>query len=410
MKLLKVDTVEEARQKVRDMAEDMGIRTDYTELSAALGKALAEDIRAAEPVPAFPRSTVDGYAVCPSDTSGASESMPVFLEIAGEVCMGQKAPCMVRSGECVYVPTGGMIPEGAGAVVMEEYCELFSGSEAAVYQPVSQGANIIRAGGDMEAGTLVLKRGTRLRPQEIGVLAALGVTEVKVLRPWSVTIISTGDELVPPIKQPAPGQIRDINTYVLQAQALRQQMEVSGVHVLKDDRALLVNAARAAMTDSDIVVISGGSSQGRKDVTCSVVEELASEGAFTHGLALKPGKPTILGYDKPSHTLFAGLPGHPAAAMLVFELIIGHLWRTMSTGQTDAPITARLSMNVPAAPGRMTCQLVRLERDEAGELWAAPVFGRSGLISLLARADGYVLAGENQEGIRRGETAEVYRI
>ncbi len=410
MKLLNVDTVGQARQKILTAMGNPTPEVIEKELLDAQGAVLAEDLCAGESVPSFRRSTVDGYAVCAADTGGAGESIPAFLKIAGEVEMGKAADVSVTPGTCVYVPTGGMIPEGADAVVMVEYCELFSDFEAAVYQSVSVGANIVEAGDDMKEGQKVLFRGTRLGPASIGVLASLGITRVKVYRPWKIFIISTGDELVPPGGKPKPGQVRDINTYGICAMAQKLGFEVTGCAVLKDERGLLFQTAAKAMEDSDIVVVSGGSSQGKKDETNSVIDELASEGAFTHGLALKPGKPTILGYDRPSKTLLVGLPGHPAAAMLVFELLVGWLWRAVTGEREPYPRMAEISTNLPAAPGKLTCQLVHLKRMEDGRLLACPIFGRSGLISTLSRSDGYLLIEENQEGLKKGEQVFVYEI
>lgn len=239
MKLLHVDTVEQARDKVKAVLSEKGMEVLECGLTEALGKVLAEDIYAGEPVPAFRRSTVDGYAVRHQDTGGASESLPVFLNITGEVVMGQEALMGIHPGECVYVPTGGMLPEGADAMVMVEYCELFSKKEAAIYQSVPQGANVVQPGDDMKTGELVLPRGTLLRAQEIGALAAPG----EILR---------------------PGQVRDINTYSLCAQAEQMGFEVREHFVLKDDRTLLRDTIRKAMEHSDIVAVSGGEFSGQK--------------------------------------------------------------------------------------------------------------------------------------------------
>lgn len=408
MKLLTVDTVEEARKKAMQALADKEPKTECRELLSAVGFCLASDICAGEPVPSFVRSTVDGYAVKAADTGGASESLPAFLKIVGEVQMGQEASVKIMPGTCAYVPTGGMVPEGADAVVMVEYCEHFLDNQTAVYQTVACGANVVNIGEDMKAGEIVLKRGTVLRPQEIGALAALGVTKVCVYVPWSLTVISTGDELVSPGEQPEKGQIRDINTYGICAQAQKMHLKVENCYVLKDDRNLLTDTVRKAMETSDIVVISGGSSQGKKDVTNSVIDEAASEGAFTHGLALKPGKPTIIGYDRPTQTLLLGLPGHPAAAMIVFELTAGWLWRTRTGQKEPYTFPAVMSVNLPAAPGKKTCQLVKITEDEKGNKEAVPVLGRSGMITTLTRADGYIEVDVNQEGLKKGDAVEVH--
>uniref|UniRef100_UPI003AB74184 molybdopterin molybdotransferase MoeA n=1 Tax=Eisenbergiella sp. TaxID=1924109 RepID=UPI003AB74184 len=408
MKLLKVDTIDEARRKIADAVKEKGRKTVKKGILDAVGYVLAEDICCSEPVPAFRRSTVDGYAVRSLDTGGASENMPVFLKITGEVQMGCPAEMKLHAGECVYVPTGGMVPDGADAMVMVEFCELFSSEEAAVYKAASCGAYVVQAGEDMKAGEAVLKRGRKIRPQEAGALAALGITGVQVYEPFCISIISTGDELVSPQEVPSPGQVRDINTYGLHALALKLNFRIQHEAVLRDDRTLLKNTVKSFMPDSDIVVVSGGSSQGKKDVTASVIEEIASEGVFTHGLALKPGKPTITGYDEPSGTLLLGLPGHPAAAMMVFEILAGWLWREL-TGEKEAfGITAVMSTNLPSAPGRQTCQLVKLKKEEDGQNVAVPVLGSSGLITILTKADGYVITGEHAEGLKKGEQVTVY--
>lgn len=410
MKLLTVDTVEEAREKVLSRLRDKKMRTEEKGLLDALDLCLAEDIYAGEQVPAFRRSTVDGYAVRAADTGGASESIPAFLKMKKEVFMGEAAEENIEPGTCAYVPTGGMVPEGADAVVMVEYCEPFLNDQTAVYQSLPQGANVVEAGEDMKKGELVLRKGTVLRPQEIGALAALGIMKVKVFAPWDITVISTGDEIVPPETVPEKGQVRDINTYGIYAQAKKMQMEVAGCYVLKDEKELLMKTVKKAMEGSDIVVVSGGSSQGKKDVTNVVIDTLASEGAFTHGLALKPGKPTILGYDKPSDTLLMGLPGHPAAAMIVFELLAGWLVREMTGRQEPPTYPAYMSVNLPAAPGRKTCQLVKIETAKDGRRMAVPVWGRSGMISILTKADGYVVMDVNQEGLKKGDITEVHCI
>lgn len=411
MELLKVDTLEEAREKIEQVLQDTRMRTEYKSLLNACGCTLAEDVYAPCMVPGFTRSTVDGYAVHSADTGGAAESLPVFLKIAGEVRMGEEADFILQPGECAYVPTGGMLPAGADACVMTEYCEEFGGLETAVYYTAACGENVVETGEDMQEGAKVLSRGDVIRPQTAGVLAALGITAVPVYVPWSLTIISTGDELVSPEIHPRPGQVRDINTYGIYAQAEKLKLSINNYFVIKDDKKLLVDTAKSAMEHSDIVVISGGSSKGKKDVTKEVIQEIASEGVFTHGLALKPGKPTILGYDKPTQTFFAGLPGHPAAAMLVFELLIKWLWQE-KTGKADAQwIPAVLSTNIPGAPGKRTCQLVRLVRQEGEpEYEAVPIWGKSGLIYTLASADGYIMIEEDKEGCKKGERVAVYLL
>ena len=420
MNLFQVDTVEQARQKMLAAFGSRQLETLLMDYQQAVGYVLAENLSAKEDIPGFDRSTVDGYAVRAADTAGAGESIPVFLHIVGSVEMGKVAPVAVGAGECAYVPTGGMIPEGADAVVMVEYCERFgggsanhdiSGGDVAVYESVSAGRNLVRRGDDAVAGDGLLCRGTLLRPQEIGVLAAAGITWVPVYQPFRTTIISTGDELVPPEQTPGPGQVRDLNTAALRTQAERAGFHIINTLVLRDEETLLTNALEEAVRggDSDIVLISGGSSQGEKDMTAQIIGKFAERGLLTHGLAIKPGKPTILAYNEAHGCLLVGLPGHPVSAMLVFETMLVWLWRTLTGQRFPLPIEAVIDQNVPGDPGKQTLQLVRLELTEQGYA-AKPVLGKSGLITRLAQSDGYMIIEQNREGVVKGEAMQVYLL
>lgn len=406
MNLLTVDTIEQAREKLEAAVSEKKERIEFIELKDALGRVLASDLVSPEPIPHFRRSTVDGYAVRASDTSGVTESIPVFLEMVEKIEIGTPAVRTIAPGQCTYVPTGGMVPEGADAVVMIEYCENFDETSIAVYDSVSAGRNIIGIGEDIREESLFLKKGTRLRPQEIGVLSSAGVHTVPVYKPWKITIISTGDELVPAEQKPEPGQIRDINTYVLEAMSRKYGFEVVEKKVLRDQRELLETAVKKGMETSDLVVVSGGSSQGEKDHTADVLDKLARPGVFTHGIALKPGKPTILGYDNGTKTILAGLPGHPAAAMLVFELLIVWLYRQETSQPEPKKTTAVMETNAAGAPGRSTCLLVELLEGEDHYI-ARPILGKSGLMTTLSRAHGYTMIGMNKEGLKTGETVRV---
>ncbi len=406
MNLLTVDTVEQAHEKLKDAVKEKKMLIEFIPLKDALGRVLASDLVSPEPIPHFRRSTVDGYAVRAADTQGVTESIPVFLKIVEKIAIGTPAVRMIQPGQCSYVPTGGMIPEGADAMVMVEYCENFDETSIAVYDSVSSGRNIIQIGEDIKEQDLFLKKGTRLRPQEIGVLSSAGIHTVPVYKPWTITIISTGDELVAADRKPEPGQIRDINTYVLEAMSQKCGFEVVEKLVLQDDRELLLQTVKGAMKHSDLVVLSGGSSQGEKDHTASVLDELGTPGVFTHGIALKPGKPTILGYDEKTETVLVGLPGHPAAAMIVFELIVVWLFRNMTQQQAPKDTVALMETNAASAPGKATCLLVELEDGPNGYI-AKPILGKSGLMTTLARAHGYTMISMNKEGLKAGEAVRV---
>ena len=406
MKLLKVDSLDEARKKLYQAAA--GILPDVVDcdIEDAMGKILGEDLHAAESVPGFRKSTVDGYAVIAGDTSGASDTIPSFFINRGEVEMGKATALSISSGECVYVPTGGMLPEGADAVVMVEHSEPFGGDQVAIYDAVSKGRNLIEIGDDILLGVTFLKKGKRLRAQEIGVLASMGFVKVPVYRPWKVTILSTGDELIPPGQPLKPGEIRDSNSYTAAAQCEKYGLEVVSRRILPDAEHLIRSAIGEAKESSDILIISGGSSQGKKDMTASLLDECSDPGVFTHGIAVKPGKPTILGMDDSSKTMLVGLPGHPVAAMLIFELLIGWVWQEATGTNKQPAITATLDTNTPGGAGRAMCLLVELSAGENGWM-ATPILGNSGLLSTLTHADGYVLVGANQEGLNRGDTVQV---
>ena len=424
MKLLTVDTLDEAREKIWNLVKNKNRKTETLALDEGQTRVLAEDIFAGEDIPGFDRSTVDGYAVVAADTAAAGDAIPVFLKQAGSVAMGKSASFSLRSGECAYVPTGGMIPPGADAVVMVEYAEVLSegyperyreryrtGScgSVAVYEPVASGAGVALKGEDAGKGDLLLRRGALIRPQEIGALAAAGFTSFKAFIPPALSIISTGDELVPPGNRPRPGEIRDVNTLALKALALKHGYNVVSVSVLPDDEGRLDAAVREALTVSDVVIIAGGSSQGEKDSTAKVINRVAKPGVFTHGLALKPGKPTILGWDDESQTLFAGLPGHPVAAIMVFHLLLGWLLDKLFCRVCPFTIPAKISCNIPGASGRTLCQPVTLHL-ENGVYFAEPVFGKSGMITTLTKASGFIIVDMNKEGLKKDEPVMVHLL
>ncbi|MDR1603280.1 MAG: molybdopterin molybdotransferase MoeA [Gracilibacteraceae bacterium] len=407
MELLQVDTLETARGKLRACLLETPLQTEEAVFPAAFGRILAEDLRAEEDIPAFKRSTVDGYALAAKDTAAAGTSIPALLRQVGAVEMGRPAEITLQAGECAYVPTGGMVPAGADAVVMVEYCQTFGQAGVAVSAAVAAGENIVLPGDDVSRGARLLARGARLRVREEALLAAAGIRRLQVYTPLRVAVISTGNELVPPETRPRPGQVRDVNTTALAALARAAGFRVETTAVLADDAELLLATARRAALSCDLVLISGGSSQGEDDLTAAVLARAADQGLCAHGLALKPGKPTILAYDRATRTVFVGLPGHPLSALIVFDLLIAQVWREL-TGAAGMPaLPAMLTRPVAGSPGKDTVQLVALTGGESGQYLAAPLFTKSGLVSGLARADGYILIDRNTEGLRRGATVRV---
>ncbi len=409
MQLLQVATVEQAREKLSTLFAQIPRRVERVPLTAASGRVCAEDLAADAPIPAFRRSTMDGYAVRALDTAAAGDGTPVFLRLIGQVEMGRGAGLSVGPGECAYVPTGGMMPEGADAMVMVEYCELFGTDGVAAYQAVAPGQHVVQPGEDADTGERLVRKGALLSPQHIGALAAAGIASVPVFAKISLALISTGDELVPPENTPATGQVRDINTHALRALAERNQFSVSCTRVLSDDGDALRALIQDLMPMCEIIAVSGGSSQGNKDVTRQVLDSVSAQGVFLHGLAIKPGKPTILGYDATSQTMLAGLPGHPVSAMMVFELLFSWLARRAFAMPEPVRIPATLSEPVPGAEGKLTCCSVRLI-EAGGRYQAVPVHGKSGLITTLTQADGFFTIDRNREGVSAGETVLVQLI
>ena len=407
MQLLTVDTLDIARQKIFSYLQKETLLIEEKLLLDSQNCVLAQDIYAPFAVPHFKRSTVDGYAICHKDSIGVTESLPSFLKIIGKVEMGQENTFSIKSGECVYVPTGGMLPQGADSMIMLEYTEKLTEDEIAIYQNVAYNAGVVNIGEDMEEKSLVLKKGTRLRPHEIGVLAALGITSVLVYAKPIVAIISLGDEILAPEQELTMGKVYDINSYGLYAQAKKFGFDVLSITRVCDDRNQIKNTIIKLMQLADIVVLSGGSSQGEKDFTASLLGELASSGVLTHGIAIKPGKPTITAYDEFSKTLLLGLPGHPVAAMLLFELLAQSVYNQLMDCKEENCIVAKMANNFPSADGKLTCQLVDLIIQNK-EYIATPIFSKSGLISSLAKAQGYILVDMNTEGIKKDEQVLVH--
>lgn len=408
MKLLTVDKVSEARRKLKECCGALMPGNESIGLADAAGRILASDIFSKENIPPYRRSIMDGYAVRTADVGAAGDMIPSMLKVSGEVILGSDSTGIsVDPGCCVYVPTGGYVPDGADAVVMVEYCEPFGNGMLAVSKSASPGENVVQVGEDIAEGDLLLPKGRKLRPQDIGVLAAAGVSSVPVVIPWKVTVISTGDELVSPDETPGPGRIRDINTYTIAARSASEGFSIVRMISVKDDEDAIERALETAKADSDVVVMSGGSSQGKKDMSADLIGKAADSGIITHGIAAKPGKPTITAYDSASNTMFIGLPGHPAAALMVYEQLLIHLWHDFTGCDDGITVKARVNTNIPAAPGRMTFQLVRLISGE-DETEAVPVFARSGMISPMSSSDGYFVMSENTEGIRPGDRVTVY--
>jgi len=383
------------------------IATETIPILDALDRVLAESLAAPGPLPAFARSTVDGYAVRAADTFGASEALPAYLTVIGEAPMGRVPAFEIGQTQAAIIHTGGMLPPGADAIVMIERTQKAREDEIEVLRSVAVGENVIQIGEDVKTGDLLLERGRRLRPQDLGGLAAIGVAHVTVAKRPRVAILATGDEVVPPDIEPAPGQVRDVNTYTVAGIVERAGGIAVPRGIIRDDFDALYQAARSAIDTADALVLSAGSSVSVRDMTSDVIGQLGPPGVLVHGVSIKPGKPTILAMcdGKPAF----GLPGNPVSAMVVADLFITPtLWRMQGLAQpiTHRTIQARLARNVASTPGREDYIQVRLvERD--GEVWADPVFGKSNLIYTLVKAAGLMIVPLDANGVQEGERVEV---
>lgn len=401
--MLSVKTPEEVLALIEEEFAPLPGRGERVPLGAALGRVLEEDVTAGEYVPGFDRSTVDGYALRARDTFGCSDAIPAILRLTGQVLMGQGAEQNLEPDCCIAVPTGGAVPAGADSVVMLEYTEDYGDGSIGIAKAAAPGQNMIFKGDDVYPGKPVLAAGRLLTDRDIGALAAIGCTRVPVVKKPRVGILSTGDELVPPEQLPGPGQIRDVNGPMLQAIFTAAGAEVTDYGIIKDEEKQLKVALKAAQNTCDLVVISGGSSVGVKDATCRVIESLGT--LLLHGIAIKPGKPTILG--KCGGKPIVGLPGHPVAAYFVTKLFVLPLLRRLMGQKVQTfTVTARLSESLSANHGRAQYQCVKL-RQTGDFLTAHPIRSKSGLITTLAGADGFFCISRDCEGLPEGAEIQV---
>ena len=374
----------------------------------ALGRVTAVELFASEDLPSFPRSTVDGYSLRAADTFGASEGLPAYFSVAGEVSMGQMARVSVGQGEAAVTYTGGMLAGGADAVVMVENTQQVDSGTIEVSRPVAPGENMVQPGEDVRAGEIILPRGHLLRPQDLGGLTALGITNIPVARRPRVAILSMGDEVVAPDEYPGPGQIRDINSYTIAAQVTQAGGLPALLGIVGDDFEAQLAAARLGLKRADALVFSAGSSVSSRDLTADIINALGEPGVLVHGLSIRPGKPAIVGLvdGKPAF----GLPGNPVSAMIVFDLLVRPaLYHLAGCANPPQPPTTRATLNrdIASAPGREDYVPVRLVQNDNGDLAAEPVFGKSNLIYTLIRADGLVQVPLDRAGLYAGESVAV---
>ncbi|MDR5683765.1 MAG: molybdopterin molybdotransferase MoeA [Armatimonadota bacterium] len=383
-------TVDEAVDRFLGTVRPQPRGSEIVRLEHVLGRITAQDLVAPEDLPPFDRSAVDGYAVRCADVAGASAEAPATLRVVGEVRVGEAARVSLLPGQAVRIPTGGMLPEGADAVVMQEHCDR-QGERLAVHTSVQAGANVVCQAADVRRGEVVALAGTRIRPQELGLLAGLGIVEVPCCVPPRVAIFSTGDEVVPADRTPMPGQVRDMNRHSLAGQVSRLGAVPLVGGILSDEAEAVERRLRDAMHSADVLLVSGGSSVGARDVLAEVVPRLGAPGVVVHGVAIKPGKPTLLALC--DGKVVIGLPGNPVSAMVVFEAFARPVLEAMLGLRPDLRgarrVLARLAQRLRAPADRE--EFVRVRIAGRGDCPVAhPVLGGSAIITTMTRADGYV--------------------
>ena len=399
------------------------IDSESMDIIHALSRFTAADTFAPHPLPDFPRTTVDGYAVRAQDTFGASDSLPAYLTLIGEVPMGDTPSFEIGDGQCALIHTGGMLPNGADAAVMVEYTQRIVGAERRsalapteeieIFKSVADGENVIRIGEDVAQNQLVIPKGTQLRPAEIGGLMALGFTSINVAKKPRVGLISTGDEVIDPSQTPRPGQVRDINSYTLGALVEKAGGVAVRYGIFSDQFEALREAAAKALSECDVVIITAGSSASTRDMTADVIRTLGEPGVLVHGINTRPGKPTILGVCNGKAVI--GLPGNPVSALVngylfvvpVIEKLLGALLKPKAT------VMAKLTVNLPSQAGREDWQPVKLivnRQSSVVNYEAEPIFGKSNLIFTLASADGLLRIHPDATGLSAGEIVEVVLI
>lgn len=412
---------DEAREKLLAALSRATPDSEILAVDSALGRVTAEDIVAPHPLPEFPRTTVDGYAVRAADTFGATDSLPAYLHLIGEVPMGDEPSIEIGAGQCALIHTGGMLPDGADAVVMLEYTQQIVGAgsvrpEIEVFKSVADGENVIHIGEDVAKDQIVIPKGATLRPAEIGGLMALGITSLRVARKPRVGLISTGDEVIEPGQYPRPGQVRDINSYTLGALIEKSGGIPVRYGIIGDEFELLKSASAKALNECDVVLVTAGSSASTRDMTAEVIRQLGEPGVLVHGINTRPGKPTILG--KCNGKVVIGLPGNPVSALVngylfvvpVIERLLGAIPKPKATVQ------AKLTVNLPSQAGREDWWAVKLSPSPSGrggrsEGWIAePIFGKSNLIFTLAAGDGLLKIHPDATGLSAGEIVEVVLI
>lgn len=406
MNFFKVKSVKETKEILENLSKNLKLQTKKINLLDSLGYINAKEIISPCMMPPFDRSTVDGYSVVHTDTIGANEFIPCMLEQIGEVTMKNAEEFHIEKGQCVYVPTGGRVPKGADSVSMVEYSEKVTNETILIHKSASYGENIIFEGEDIKKGELILSEGELISPYHIAILASVGITQVEVKEKVKVSILSTGDEIIDIDELGFKlGKIRDVNGYGLYS--LCQSLNCDLVHkkIVRDNFEELKETLAFLNKESHVVLMSGGSSIGERDYTRQLIESFEKGEVLVHGIAIKPGKPTIVGKID---SVIIGLPGHPVSALIVFEAIVKDFLETI-TGmkkRVKIKLEAILTEDIHSSPGKETYQMLEIEEIE-GKYYAKASYGKSGMISIFSKSNGYVSISEDEEGLKKGSIIKV---
>lgn len=383
--------------------------SEVVDLDFALNRTLAQDVYSSEDIPAFHRSTMDGFAVRAKDTFGASESSPALLELMGEIPMASIPSVSLKKGATFRIWTGGALPDGADAVVMLEKVEILDDCHIEALQAVAPFENVVRRGEDIKDGQQLFFKGQRLRPADLGALAAIGATEAPVYIKPKVALISSGDEIVSESENPGPGQMRDVNRICLASMIRQAHSTPFWIGIVPDKLDAVESAIDTGLKEAHMVIISGGSSMGSRDLVMDAIGAYEDSNALVHGVSISPGKPFILA--KVNEKPIVGLPGHPVSAMVCFESFVVPLLRRLEGEKSPQPyirpsVNATLTRNIPSKEGRLDFVRVRLDSVN-GAYTATPILGKSGMITTMSQAHGYVKIPEDCEGLYKNQLTQV---
>lgn len=409
---LELLTPEEGIGKLLQHMKIGDLRSEIIQTEKGLNRIIARNIYSNDDIPAFTRSTVDGFAVNGKDTFGASDILPALFDVIGEIPMGKPANLQLGKGQAGLIHTGGMLPAGANAVVMVENTQYSNGSEIEVYKAVPAGENVILKGEDVTKDDLVLPIGKRIRASEIGALMAIGITEIEVYDLPRVGILSTGDEVISPFIKPSLGQVRDINSYSLSAIVDKFGGIPKCYPIIPDNKTELLKSLKLAHAENDLIIVTAGSSASVRDLTADAINELGAPGVLVHGINVRPGKPTILAFaiGKP----IIGLPGNPVSAFVVANLILRRIMPILRGEDNPIPmpsIKGTITINIPSVAGREDWVPVRLlEKEIDGKILVEPIFYKSNLIFSLINAFGLARIAPNVTGLEANSEVEITLI